>query len=330
MDKDNCRIFWVDYIKGICMMAIILNHLYGPNIYGRLTYPFELVGFFFVAGYTYTIKDNFHCFLRGKVQRLLIPFVIFGVINSALSYYAKGGSFFSRIIGLVVQKPGEWDFLWFVACLFITELIFYPIARFVSSSIIKFLICLTLFICGFVLLTKLSYALPWHIENACIMIIFLCVGHIIRKSTFVSKQMAEIKMNNTKWIIFLMSVAYLLIVFAINNYPIDIHLHQYGQFTIFMISAWFGLGAVLSLSLLLERRKKSLFVRFWGYVGTNTLVYYAFQSDVIQALTILGDKIGFYSWTYVGSVTYCILTCIILVVPSYLIKQYTPFMLGRF
>mgnify|MGYP001753657006 CR=1 FL=1 len=28
------------------MIAVILNHLYGPVIYGRLTYPFELAGFF--------------------------------------------------------------------------------------------------------------------------------------------------------------------------------------------------------------------------------------------------------------------------------------------
>lgn len=40
------RILWIDYIKGMCMIAVILNHLYGPVIYGRLTYPFELAGFF--------------------------------------------------------------------------------------------------------------------------------------------------------------------------------------------------------------------------------------------------------------------------------------------
>lgn len=48
------------------MIAVILNHLYGPVIYGRLTYPFELAGFFFTAGYTFDLTDSFFNFMRKK------------------------------------------------------------------------------------------------------------------------------------------------------------------------------------------------------------------------------------------------------------------------
>ncbi len=312
------------------MIAVILNHLYGPIIYGRLTYPFELVGFFFVAGYTFNLKENLWGFLRGKIKTLLVPIVIFGLINAVLSYIIKGGPFFLRVAGVFMQRPGEWDDLWFVACLFTMELIFYLVIRFTSSLFGQLIICLALSVFGYVQMTVLPIALPWHIENACILIMFLYFGYVMRKSMLGSKVMTYCEVNSV-WKMFLLVLCiYLIFVLIIKNYPIDIHLHEYGQFIVFMIGAWLGLGVVFGLSLCLEKWHEKKSLRFLAFIGANTFVYYAFQSKAISVLTVFGDRIGFYSWTYIGCIVYCISVCLVLMIPSYIIKRYAPFMLGRF
>lgn len=312
------------------MISIILRHLNAPEVYVRLTDPFELIGFFFVAGYTFNVSESSLAFIRTKAKALLIPVLILGLINALMSYYAKGGDIIYCITCIFIQQPGTWDFLWFVVCLFTMELIFYPVARFKSSLFGKFVICLSISLFGYILISVLPGFLPWHIENACIFIIFLCIGYILRKSNYGSQLIAYMQTRRFRWTYLALIITYVSFVFAIKNYPIDIHLHNYGLFFAFMTAAWLGLVIVFGLSLFLEQRHNCLILRFLQFIGGNTLVYYAFQSKVINLLNIVGEKIGYYSSTYSGGIVYCLLTCLILIVPSYLIKRYTPFMLGRF
>lgn len=324
------RILWIDYIKGLCMIAVILNHLYAPIPYGQLTYPFELVGFFFVSGYTFNLRDSFRSFLSVKTKSLLIPIITLGTINAVLSYCIKGGTLFSRLVGICIQRPGLWDDLWFVACLFIAELIFYVIWRFIPSLFSRLFICLLLSIGGYVMTRLLTSALPWHIENACIFTLFLCLGNIIKESKTGAYLIAHSKTHKALGVLFIAIVAYILLIFTFRNYPIDVHLQQYGSFPVFMTSALFGVYVVFHLSLLLERWQGTICLRFLSYIGANTLVYYAFQSKVISLMNGLGDKIAFPESTYIGSIVYCLLACVILMLPSFLIKRYAPIILGKF
>lgn len=222
------RILWIDYIKGLCMMAVILNHLYGPILYGQLTYPFELAGFFFIAGYTFNPRGNFRNFLSVKAKTLLFPIFTLGTINAILSYYIKGGTLFPRLASICIQRPGMWDDLWFVACLFIAELLFYAIWRLLPSLLGRLLLCLFLSVSGYVMTRLLTSALPWHIENACIFTLFLCLGNIIKESRAGAYLITHSKTHKTRSILFIAIVAYILLTVAFRNYPIDVHLRQYG------------------------------------------------------------------------------------------------------
>lgn len=320
---------WLDYLKGMCMMAVILNHLHAPHLYGRLTYPFELAGFFFAAGYTFRAEGGFFVFLKRKARSLLLPIAALGLINAVLSCCAKGGSLLPRLLGIAMQRPGAWDDLWFVACLFVMELIFCVVARFVPSSWGKLAACAALSVFGYVLMNVLPAALPWHVENACVLAVFLCLGYVAKRARLAERwtTCATAKAHWAGWAVVL---AYAGSVFAVDNYPIDVHLRQYGHFVAFMVSALLGLCVVVNLALLLERWQRAVAVRFLGYIGANTLVYYAFQSKCISLLDIAVSKFGWSSSTYAGSIACCLLACAMLAVPSYLIKRYAPFLLGRF
>lgn len=316
-------------MKGLCMIAVILNHVSGLEFFWRLTYPFELAGFFFVAGYTFSLRDSFAKFLRRKSCTLLLPVLCFGFINACLSYYVKGGEFLSRIRDLVFQRPGSWDDLWFVACLYVSEIIFYFVVRMVSVLKYRFILCVILSIGGYVFVQIHPIALPWHIENAFIFLPFVCVGHIIKiyslkNSTFFCVDIQRILS------FFMLSLSYVCIVLIFKNYPIDVHLHQYGKFLVFMLSALIGVSVIFILSLLFESHHAFILLRFLCFIGANTLVYYAFQSKIISSLNVIGERMMILSLhPYLKGLTYCLVCCLILIVPSLIVNRFAPFLIGR-
>ena len=311
------------------MISIILHHLYGPDIYNRVICPFLLMGFFFVSGYTFSTKYNFRCFLSSKVKTLIVPIFCFGLINTVLACIVKGDPFFLRMLSILRQKPGAWDDLWFIACLFVMEIIFYFILRITSSFFKQFLICILLLIIGYISVTNIQIIIPWHLENACMFVIFMYFGYFIKRSE-TGRNIMMFMQSSVKWCLLLLAtILYSVVIFSVNNYPVDVHVHNYGIFPIFMLSAILGVGLVFVLTVILEHYAAKINLSWLQYIGANTLVYYAFQSKVISFFIFLGGRLGFSAQTYVGNIVYCILVCALLAIPTYLVKRYTPFMLGK-
>lgn len=309
------------------MISIILNHLGGPVFYGRVTYPFELAGFFFASGYTFNPRNNFQDFLVAKFKTLVLPIFIFGLINTLISSFFKESNIADRIIGIIIQVPGKWDDLWFIACLFSMELIFYFTLKVGRIFMFQCCIYLSLPILGYLSMTYSSFRFPWHLENACLMIPFMWIGHMLKLQS---------NQNNTSrntlriCLMALSFVVYLSSILVRKNYPIDIHLLEYGNLLIFAISALSGLYLIMCLSKFLESFKDSILLRFLSFIGINTLVYYAFQSKIISLIQLLCSGIGFDSKSYCGVICCCLIVNVILVIPAMIIRKYFPFMLGKF
>lgn len=81
----NDRILWVDALKGIGIILVILGHIY--SIYNKVNiwiYSFHMPLFFFISGYLSlnSLKSNKSNkeYLIKKIKTLLIPFIIFEII----------------------------------------------------------------------------------------------------------------------------------------------------------------------------------------------------------------------------------------------------------
>lgn len=324
----KARLIWVDYVKGICMFTVILNYLYVPDIYYRFTYPFELVGFFFASGYTFSTKNNWRIFISNKLKSLVFPIISLGTINCFFSWVVKGTNIGDYILGLVMQVPGQWDDLWFVACLFIMEIIFYLIVKAISSNLYRFSICFLLFLVGYCLLVaKIGVSLPWHIQNACIFIPCLWGGYVCRRA-YKGQMLFKYLTENHPWgTLIVAALCHVIAVFAYDNSHVDVHLLQFGHFIAFFFSAMTGLTMVVCGAVMLEACRKNFFLKALSFVGMNTFVYYAFQSKVISGLFMLTAKSGIQYNPYVSSIIYCIVICCLLSIPVYIIKRFFPFLL---
>ena len=324
-DKLHKRMLWIDYVKALCMIGVIMSHLNWPMWYGRIITPFFLTGFIFVAGYTFNKKDNFRLFLIGKIKALIIPVIFLGSINALLAYWAENKPLGERLEGLLVQRPGEWDDLWFVACLFTMEIMFYGISF--LKRLRYMLVCIAaLGIIGYSYSLSDRVSLPWHIENACILMIFLFLGYVVKRT-----KQGNTLMNVLKSYKVLLSLClfYWMIVYAFDNYPIDIHLLNYHSMTVFMMTAFMGVGIVVGISLHLERFQHNLLGKYLQFIGKNTLVYYAFQFKAIRLIVLLLSFCGISEGGYGSVWLYTLLVSIVLVVPSWLINKYFPFLIGK-
>ena len=76
----NKRIEWIDIIKGISIIMVVLGHLdYCPEFCDYFYEPFFLTTFLFCFGYTFNSEVGFKEFCKKRVKTLLIPLIIFSL-----------------------------------------------------------------------------------------------------------------------------------------------------------------------------------------------------------------------------------------------------------
>ncbi len=297
----------------------------------RLTYPIELVGFFFVAGFTFNTKDSWRVFLQKKIRAIVFPLLLLGFINILCgSLYKCDGNFFERVIGLLVQIPGKWDELWFLACLFVMELVYFTIARIsYRSYYLMDIVVAVFFVLGFSYSHFSVTRLPWHIENALIFLPFIHIGKRMKDCDFFGRFLSFFRLNRSLALVvlFLLFGAYLISVFMINNSGIDIHMLNFGSCIAFFCSALVGSFLVCLVAVLMDCAKCRF--RLLQYVGRNSLLYYAFQSKVITFVVVLWTRLGYDSHSFVGCILVCFLVCLLLSIPTYLVMRICPRMVGK-
>lgn len=326
MTNNLKRLQWIDYLKGFCMIAIIMTHLSWPEWYARFLSPFELVGFFFVAGYTFNIKSSFREFCTIKIRTLLIPILVFGLINALLTYIYPGTVLKDRLIGIVCQIPGRWDDLWFVACLFTMSMIFYPIVRYLHSNMVRAIVVALIVLLGSIYTFNNGPDLPWQFENACILLSFLYLGYCARRTEVGSKLMNKLR---EKKVLIVLLILYFILICCYDNYPIDVHVHSYGSPLFFGISALIGTLLMTSLSMVLERWANARALRSLQYIGQNTLIYYACQSKVITIFVTILMMVNIQCSTYLANILVALVVCAVLVIPTELVNRYLPGLVGR-
>ena len=123
------RIEWVDIVKYVCIIMVMLSHLETRTDIWRAFYtPFFLSAFFFSAGYVYKPKSSFKDFLYKKFRQLFIPWLVFSVFDIVLSQiitFNEHDGLLEELKWNFLQIRGQGDQIWFVAALFVAFMPFY-------------------------------------------------------------------------------------------------------------------------------------------------------------------------------------------------------------
>lgn len=169
--SDKNRILWIDYVKAFAIITVVMLHIPIGDPYRHIARSFVIPVFFFLSGiFSHPSRyATFGSFFRHKTIRLLLPYVIFNVLNYlywlliARHYGADADmdmSVTKPLLGILSGiEPWMYHYkpLWFLPCLMVAETLFWCTYR-LSCSMDK---AMVLPVC-MVVLSGTGYAYGSH------------------------------------------------------------------------------------------------------------------------------------------------------------------------
>lgn len=344
------RIEWVDVVKYVCIIMVMLSHLETrTDIWSAFYTPFFLTAFFFTAGYVCKPKKNFKEFLYSKFRQLFVPWLVFSVFDIVLSQifsFNAHGSLSEELKWNFLQIRGQGDQIWFVAALFVAFIPFYFFIKkyeTISEKVIgggdskKYLIAIIVaWLLSFIsiLYTRLipaerfpwnSTALPWHIEYMFQAMFYMVLGYMFRHNF---EELLD--RHNTSKTRIVAVVLYALIVFV--PFLAQIEMPIMVDIIFKYVASFIGIFALIMIAKTVKSNK------YINYVGQNTLIYFALHGKVYSVIqTVLRrTATGFYSAVLnntVASSIFCLalslILSVVLIIPAYIINRWFPFIVGR-
>lgn len=336
------RIYWVDTLKGLLIMLVIMGHRAGDGFsHGLLLskvyiYSFHMPLFFFLSGYVFKIKGkSFNEFVRGKIKTLIVPLVFFSLIISIFNYTYYGivlgysesyniESLIHNIIGIGVQSgSGIYKSCrWFLASLFVIQIIMYLIIKILHENIKKIAVFSMVLVVLGSIYVSIGPNLPWMLDTSLVMLFFFSMGYI----SSVKQWKVDLKIALLAAVIHLSA---LWLNYKILGLTVDPMTNRFGNIIYFMAES---VGGIIVMIFIAKKIKKCKFV---NYIGKNSLVFYgfldimAFIPDILvyNIFHIELEKIGM--WNIVIWLMYAIIICVTIIPINVLLNNHFKFLIGK-
>lgn len=275
------RIHFLDIAKGFGIYLVILGHVTHSEWLWYYIWQFHMPLFFFISGILYTPKGSFKDFLIKRTKSIYIPYVIFFVVTFAYwvlierKYRGAEIPISYELIGLPygTYEGGHLFFngvLWFLPCLYVTEIIFYFIAK-LDESIGVFTGIICSFAIGqFLLLSGIDF-LPFGLHTAFNAILFYGIGYLL-KPYFI-----HLKNKNKKYQVYFLIGCLVIQLLYLGKYVSNIKVCTIP----YSFLAFAGIGFYLILSNLIDRNKVI------EYFGRNTLVILGLHAPIMRVVIFI-------------------------------------------
>lgn len=332
MEKEQQnRIAWIDVAKGIGIVFVVLGHLCRYKIVLNYIYSFHMPFFFFLSGMILDEKKypSFFPFLKKRTLSLVVPYFFLSAISYVLSMAVnyrgiQEAVFFEPLLGII--RTSDYDnrlmngALWFLPCLFVTEIMFFALVRTLGKRWAALFIVLAGVI-GYINAYYIPTRIPWGIDIGLAALPFLGAGYYAYQARDYLKSI----LDNAFLSSLVLFVSFCLgAVMGILNGQVLMVIKYYGNFFAFYSAAFLGIifWAIIS-------RKIS---RSWilEYLGKNSLLLFGMHVPLVVFITE-GFGFTFYN-TFTSSVYSVIVTVIVIaaLIPLItLVNQKLPWVLGK-
>ena len=278
------RIHWLDILKGIAVILVIMGHALDDTWLRTWIYSFHLGIFYFAAGYTFDISKykSLLEFVRKRSKGILLPYIKYSfytilfisgwtLLKGEASLMDIVSQAWNSIVGTVIMLRGSnyQSYCWFLPALFIAECVFFVIEYYLQNKyFLKAIICACCYSVGTIYQVLCGVSLPMYLDIVPITILFIWIGHDLKNKTFCNKNIC---------------LMFLSLLFSIilsiweyrNSIRIDIYEHSVINPAVLLIGYLFGIMAMLGISMIIE--ENSVF----EYIGKNSLYFYALHRPVI-------------------------------------------------
>ncbi|RSX51138.1 acyltransferase family protein [Bifidobacterium callimiconis] len=283
------RIEYMDAAKGIGILAVVIAHididlLRGKNLFDIALYTFHLPLFFLISGYFFSCRGDFKSFALKKSRAYLIPYAFAAVVITVFELFAQCVISHRSILevgsymlgGFLVQR--RFTTLWFLAALFVSELVFWTLIRLLEDNERRLLaVCTALGTLGILYNEFVRVFLPWNLDVVLVILLYLAVGYTCRKRDV----MIMLIGHRARSLIMAVavSVACSLINYRLCGEPYEMFAGQYGIFPLTVIAACCGSVAVILLMSLVRCRPLN-------WLGRNTMVFFMFHQSIAMPIAV--------------------------------------------
>ena len=193
----------MDMLRGYGIFLVFLGHASLTNAtVEKYIFSFHMPLFFFVSGIFCKegdISGSFRAFLKKKLMTRMVPYVSFGTLTYCIwvfsqslkrqgvlqSSQAFSDSLYKPLLGMLYGNGiNDWlphnTLLWFLACLFITEIIFFVVVS-IAKTRSAVVIALVLFsLLGYADSVYSPVRLPFSVDVALTAVVFYGLGYLLK------------------------------------------------------------------------------------------------------------------------------------------------------
>ena len=324
------------------MILVILGHInFANSVLKAWIYAFHMPAFFFISGATLKNIEGPHekcaAYIYNKFKCIMIPYFLWAIIYAKFSYVNLLKIFYGSYH--TISSSGSLSSLWFLPTLFISIVLFVTIQFSLKR---KFNICIKLIILAFSFLIAIKLPVvdlgyPWSLNIAMMAFCYLVAGNILFPYIQQFRQNCAQFVRSKRTIIYLSAI---LIFFVgsllykynclyMNGYVLMANA-QYGNELLFLINAFFGIGLIIFVSIILDEliSKQDGYLPNWLlFVGRNTMVIFAVHKPIISLFKEL------FTWVSVNVYLQLFITCLFTLVLSCLMSLFVnksiPILAGK-
>lgn len=278
------RIAIYDFLRGIAMLLVIMQHSYLPCWEYILTFHMPL--FFFLSGLVAGGKQlpSFKESFITRFKRLMIPYFVFGVVNCIIwwginTFIHHNYNIQRALLGLITGQLGyvpasQSGIFWFLFVVFIAELLVFPIRKFFNNKVLVYWL-------GVILFAVLSFATThwitlsiFTLDKSFMAASFILFGSLMRPVGYI---ITSEKKRWTDVIIIVVACFGVWLSKTQNSALVLMYKNQYGDYFWFFLGALCGIIAVLYVGkylYLLVKNPTNYIYKMTMWVGFNSLVLF--------------------------------------------------------
>ena len=261
MLKISERVDWVDTLKFIGILLVILGHINFPL--NGFIYTWHMPLFFMVSGFFIKFETSFKDFIVKNFKRLMIPYFIFSIIGLFMEMlkryllHREALDYVHEIKGIFIDMDfaglcNTYAFvLWFLPTLFFSRIFLYLIKNNIPSLLLQSFAVVLLFMGSFYI------GLPFGLDSALNSLIFVYAGNIIFE-----KRLPNI-------LVFLSFV--LLVVIYLFGFNLNLDMASKVYSNKFLNVIWAVSFVYVLIFCIKSIRLNSKFIKMWG---SNTMLLF--------------------------------------------------------
>lgn len=281
------RLNWIDITKTIAIFSVVLVHTYCNYQLSVCINGFIMPLFFIISGYLFSYERNpsYGKFVVKRFRQLVVPYLWINIVAYVgwllvLRNYGDDAdsatAWYSPLIGISVGLPSMLSHdvpLWSLLCFFMVEVIYYPLRKWVKSSVFAIIISLIVsFLISIVMQSDMKW-LPLTLGPAITGLIFYGTGHLLSEKSQYSRMLFSYPMLIVSIVVFWVSIYY--------NSPIAFYICEYGHYLLFMLSSLSGSLIVITLAYKMNNLPSLRLIRF---ISVTTLMICGFHLLAFAAI----------------------------------------------